>query len=77
MMLIFGILIGLIVGAAIILAWAFILGQQPKPKQSDNAGFHYAGLGDVSMETSNAFMLKKILEEVDKNSLYEVRPRIN
>jgi hypothetical protein len=71
-----GFLAGIVVGAGAVLLWAFHLGRLPKPQQRENAGIHCATLGDASIETTNAYLLKQILSEVDKHSLYEIKPRI-
>ena len=77
-MIFVGILIGLILGAGAVLLWAFVLGQRKQEtQQQGNAGFHYTTLGSTDIETTNAYLLKPILSEIDKNSLYEIKPRIN
>jgi gas vesicle protein len=77
MTFLFGLVVGLIVGAGAVLLWALHLGTKAKAQQAQNT-INVASLGDVGVETAaNAFMLKKILEEVDKSSLYEIRARIN
>jgi hypothetical protein len=68
---------GILVGAGCILLWAVILGAKAKRAKQASGGFHCATLGDAGIETSDAYLLKQILSEVDKHSLYEIRPRIN
>jgi hypothetical protein len=70
-------LAGIIVGAACILFLAAWLGRS-KPQQAKEAGgILCAGLGDVTMEASNAYLLKQILSEIDKTSLYEIKTRVH
>jgi hypothetical protein len=44
----------------------------PKPQNECNV----AALGGTSVEAYDAYLLKRILAEVDKQTLYEIRPRI-
>jgi hypothetical protein len=65
--------LGIVVGGAIVILAALYAAAKPAPKPQHVPTA--IGLGDVSIEAHDAYLLKQILTEVDKHTLYEIRLR--
>ena len=66
-----------ITGIAATLLFAMWLGARPKPEAKPQNECIVASLGGTSVEAYDAYLLKRILTEVDEQTLYEIRPRVH
>jgi hypothetical protein len=60
------------IGATLIFAMWF----STRPKTTTPKPQNECTLGGTSVEAYDAYLLKRILTEIDKQTLYEIRPRI-